>query len=117
MIKGELKIGNYVYQGIIRELRHTSAKVEYEVDGKQRTSMIFYENIDAIKLTEYYLCRFGFELTKSNVGVLKSFTNNGIRVDLSNSNNIYYKELPIQHLHHLQNLCFELTRKDLELKK
>lgn len=67
-----------------------------------------------IRLTEDWLLRFGFEEVKPRSGVQKSFIKNGIRINLSNSGNFYFKELPVK-VHTLQNIFYFNTGNELTL--
>ena len=72
-------------------------------------------NYTPIPLTEESLKRFGFERVAPRSGIASSFIRNGIRIDISNSGNAYYKRILIQSVHKLQNLYFALKDEELPI--
>lgn len=73
------------------------------------------ENYSPIRLTEYWLRKFGFERVAPRSGIASSFIKNGIRIDISNSGNAYYKRITVPYVHTLQNLFFALKQEELTI--
>ena len=92
--KEELGIGNTVEQGIVYELRNTVAKIKYN----DRYSLIAYEDLNPIPLTEEILIDRGFEYSK--------FYDSYV-INISDTYVVCI------YLHELENLYYCLTKKNL----
>jgi hypothetical protein len=112
----ELRIGNLIYdtRGKVNEVNLNALDYMFEESLHQ---------CKPIYLNREWLIKFGFkELPQKAVrrGVLTEFVNHGVRIEVSNSNNFYYKNrksLMIVNVHTLQNLYFALTREELTIKE
>lgn len=115
----ELRIGNYLVHPIFGD--------ECQVNGIVRSGIYITNNteslpihIDAfepIPLTIEELLKFEVkELERPKRGVLKEFVANGVRLEVSNSGNIYYKNSKrvLGFVHHLQNLYHSLRGEELK---
>ena len=118
----DLRIGNFILIdgstiGTIREIRENHSKVLYkgEVNGSigKRFSLVDYERIKSIQITEEWLLKFGFTLSnivdyESNCGLL----------DLKSTDDGYLfdSRIIVKSVHQLQNLYFAITQTELELK-
>lgn len=118
--KHELRIGNIVplwkgQIGVIKELHHDVAFVMWN----SVVHVMFYKDISPIELTEDILLKWGFE--KHDNGSLQSDINYGITLWSKNGSvvRLYYESdefgQEIETLHHLQNLYFALTGKELQI--
>lgn len=69
-----------------------------------------------IELTEDWLLkRMGFKEVKPKAGIQKAFLYKGIRIEMSNSGNFYYKGVPKNKVHLIQNLTHALTNTELTI--
>jgi hypothetical protein len=66
-------------------------------------------------LTEKRLDLLGFKEVKAKAGVQRAWKRGGVRVELSNSGNFYWKNKPMPYVHLLQNVYFfnELSGEEL----
>lgn len=122
----ELRIGNWIADRGLKEWQIDHWETINKVSGKANTVMCggvimethppteYVDYLKPIKLTEDWLLRFGFKEVKPRSGVQKSFIKNGIRINLSNSGNFYFKELPVK-VHTLQNIFYFNTGNELTL--
>lgn len=132
MVKAnELRIGNLVYLDLkeqylktIVELKHYMASVKYiRTDtGEPHQSMVDYERLEPIPLTQEWLLKFGFCRYGNSQNKFLSKRVNGlrliIRMDMFDSNRFFFVMnqnwiIDIKSVHHLQNLFFSLTGKEL----
>jgi hypothetical protein len=72
--------------------------------------------VKGIPLSESILKEFGFEKVKPRRGIQAAFLKDGVRINLSNSGNFYYKERHL-YLHELQTLYWCLTGTELTKKE
>ena len=66
-------------------------------------------------ITEKMLIDSGFKEVRPRLGVWKAFVKNGVRIQLSNSGNFYFKSRPIG-VDQLQDIYLALTGDELEIK-
>ena len=59
-MKAELRIGNHIGQGEVMEIKKNVVRVKYTAD-KERTSLIRYDDVHPIPLSEEVLLKCGFE--------------------------------------------------------
>jgi len=105
----ELRIGNIISDGVIKTFWERGVHVGL---GK----CLKFEDLQPIPLTWGGLVKLGFKRVKSRSGVALSYKKKGIRINISNSGNLYYGKLSIYSVHQLQNLYFALTGTELEIK-
>lgn len=125
MIKAnELRIGNFATRHFEKgEGDFTTCTARDIFDCKRsEVEPDFKFHYEGIELTPEWLDRFG--LTKHNQFYAKSWGKNG--VEIVTYSEIYksfmyqlsdHKDIVITSVHHLQNLFFALTGRELELKK
>ncbi len=74
------------------------------------------EMFEPLPLTEEWLIKFGFEKVKAKSGIQSAYKKHGIRIEISNSGNTYYKSISNPYVHQLQDLYLALKRKELIIK-
>ena len=62
------------------------------------------DQIEGVRLNPDILENCGFKEVKARSGIMASFKNGGVRINMSNSGNYYYGNTPCSYLHLLQNL-------------
>jgi hypothetical protein len=127
----ELRCGNYVFtdsskSGIreIVEIRHSVVSVKYirSDTGQLHQSMVEYERLLPIPLTEERLLKFGFT-PDTITGLYIKYSLNGIDIwhDVKSGtyllDNVKNKKIYIQYVHQLQNIYFCLCGKELTIKE
>lgn len=130
----ELRLTNRVEQGEIIEIKQRTVRVRYELDGKERTSLILHEDLKPIPLSEEVLLKAGFEKRINEMQI------DGIEMRLQVSGNEpdgtwfsscgklggglvvlvickgNYVCNNIEYLHQLMNLFYSLTGEELEVR-
>lgn len=120
----ELRLGNFVRQGKVLEIRANAVKLKYFAENL-KNSLITYENVKPIKLTEEWLLKLGFVKGK-DVGIYNNvFYLEGFYISLSEYINIFVDWnddtneptmfYEVCYVHQLQNLYFALTGKELTI--
>jgi len=118
---GNLVIGNHDY---VKIEAITSDIVSVSGYNTNRFTPFKIEHIEPIPLTEEILlkCGFGIESFIQENDVLLIDVDEGIRIGYCgflfievNGSVIYLKDCTMDKLHHLQNLYFALTSKELEI--
>ena len=120
-MKAELRIGNHIGQGEVMEIKENVVRVKYTAD-KERTSLIRYEDIHPILLSEEVLLRcpeiqpstwmpemWTIRDTKSQFHIVKMkgrFVFRGLGMSVTY----------VDTLHHLQNLVYVVSGEELEVK-
>ena len=76
------------------------------------------ENLVPIELTIGSLIKFGFKEVKARGGISSAYKLDGIRIECSNSSNLYWKNKSVPYIHLLQNIYYfnTLTGEDLKLR-
>lgn len=146
MKANELRIGNYIYIDsrdelrTIVEIRHTMVSVKYiRSDTNQpHQSMVEYDRLTPITLTEEWLLKFGFAELLVNHGKIKDYRLNctppGYKHEYffvfrfrerndedfrmywyPQATNGSMHTFPCKYVHQLQNLFFALTGEELTL--
>ena len=111
----EVRLGNHVlYNGVAHVVDRLIRRSIRTIPASNGMTVADY---DPIPLTEERLKEFGFERVPPRSGVASSFIKNGIRIDISNSGNAYYKMIGVPYVHRLQNLYFALRDEELTLKE
>jgi hypothetical protein len=122
MKASELRIGNLVDLGNriakIIEIAHLACVV---VDLEETQDTIEdYERVKGIPLNEDWLLKFGFEWCNEAVGYFDKdhaayfmYPNVQFHPFCTNDKDCW---IELQYVHQLQNLCFVLTGKELEIK-
>jgi hypothetical protein len=118
----DLRIGNFVKRNsdvIIAEIITDQSCRGAIINPKNG---FYYGSIpfglcDGVKLTVQYLIDFDFNKTKPLLGSVSAYRKKMIRLDVSNSGNIYYNMMPIYHVHQLQNLYFSIMLEELVIKQ
>lgn len=123
----ELRIGNYVEQGIYGFQKCTAIQIaRFEANQLNKTEADYYNHWKPIHLTEEILLKCGFELDSKKVywqmkgcdlflEIMQSkewFSHKHIGFNLSHRG---VTLIEINHLHQLQNLYFALTGEELEI--
>jgi hypothetical protein len=120
MRANDLRLGNYVHN-IGRKLIRVLSIDEDNIYGKGVYSDE-YSKIRSlsctyrISLTQDWLVKFGFEFLKPKSGTQGVFSNGKINLTLSNSGNIYYKNISLLYVNQLQNLYYALQEEELKIK-
>lgn len=118
----ELRIGNLVDLGNriakVIEINHLSCVV---VDLEETQDTIEdYERTKPIKLTEEWLLKLGFEKQMAWTYKISLTGNKNLVYYLGEKGwsigNKNYSDFSCEHVHHLQNLYFALTREELTIK-
>lgn len=113
----ELRIGNATSEGTVFEIKDKSARVR----NHNRSSLVSYEDLFPIPLTEEILLKCGFDQNEycffipkiSNIYFKKPF----IEADYFLVKSIGGDKLTTaKHLHQLQNLYFALTGEELNVQ-
>lgn len=76
----------------------------------------FTVTIDELKpvtIIQYRLESEGFRYVKPRRGIYAAFVKDGMRIEVSNSGNYYFKKRVLTGMHQVQNIYFELTGKEL----
>ena len=119
-MKAELKIENHIGQGEFMKKKKKVVRVKSTAD-KERTSLIRYEDILPIPLSEEVLLNCGFEKTyygyKYIGGNILEFVlkNNEIYLGYFDDDDWCRIGKSIKYLHQLQNLYYTLTGEELEV--
>lgn len=130
MTKQDLRIGNLVnqtgsVQGIVTELRTKHARIKYELDGKEKYSLVDYGHLEPIRLNDHWL-EVELGLTPLDPGYwqlsydlgtgdeISIDTEGNIRTEDEDGNSIWITEC--YFVHELQNFFFSLQKKELEVK-
>ncbi len=123
MIKSnELRIANITAQGTVIELRQNAARVKYFGEGRERMSLVLYEDLEHIPLSEEWLLKFGFE--EKEISVLNTellvWINFSFFLTIRNNRELIYDYMggntSVKCVHQLQNLFFALTGEELKEK-
>lgn len=115
----ELRIGNQVIHALtgkkltVVEIRRRHVSVEYKSEGKLRTSLVDYHNIQSVTIIQDRLISEGFQYVKPRKGIYFALKRGGMRIEVSNSGNYYFKKRVLTGMHQVQNIYFELTGKEL----
>jgi len=116
----QLRIGNLVNEGVVTELRQNSARVKYNLKGEVAQSLVFYDYLEPIPITEEWLVKFGFELNdRAILGVsykIKGAALEVIKFDVDDYYTVYFKDVEmvkIRYVHQLQNLIFSVLGQEL----
>ena len=73
-------------------------------------------NIKPIPLTEEWLLKFGFEITKASVTHNHTFSIDNFKVNnLLRGGQFWYREVELKYVHQLQNLYYALTGEELKV--
>lgn len=137
MKASELRIGNIVnqtgsVQGVVTELRINHARIRYTLAGQLRHSLVSYEHLEPIPLTEEWLVRLGMLKYTDSIpyayvfNLDKKLGFNRFRLQWARYGdgvegfyNLHLYKIQcarVQYVHELQNLYFALTGKELEVK-
>ena len=107
----ELRLGNWVEQPNDGFTRVTAVlndlQIKTETDYVDKYCM-------PIPLTKEWLLKFGFKEFEKDCRTF--FILNGLKLEMSNGGNIYYKKMYIDSIHQLQNLYFALKQEELIYK-
>lgn len=134
MKSNELRIGNFVRYAAETQYVHAITRTGVEVDGLA----IKFEDVSPIDLTEEWLLKFGFDLSKSNKHIYITYATYGIfsvvKYDKSKIVEEYkhlnhddyivvYNQCAdecsfynFKYVHQIQNIYFALTGEELTLK-
>jgi len=126
MDKKELRIGNKVTvktHDSFRRICFTVASLsdrDHDTIGLRVVDSEIYRNVRPsyiipISLNEQILLKAGFQEVNPRRGTQKAFKFKGVRIEMSNSGNFYYKGNPKPYVHKIQNLVYELTDQELEI--
>ncbi len=74
--------------------------------------------IQGVKVTCDWLIKLGFKEVKAKSGIQAAYKIGGIRIELSNSGNFYWKNKSVRFIHTIQNIYFfnQLTGEELTIK-
>jgi len=117
----ELRVGNLVLNedGIIHEIHGIDS---ISITSRKPNIAEPFENAHIhryvpVSLTEERLVNFGFVKVKAISGVICAYKKGGIRINISNSGNFYWKNKPVPYVHLLQNIYYfnELTGEELKI--
>lgn len=116
-MKAELRIGNHIGQGEVMEIKENVVRVKYTAD-KERTSLIRYEDIQPIPLSEEVLLRCGATVD----GIEYIIKASALPIKIRFHSGIAYCEFGdvylgdrVKYLHELQNLVFALCGREMEV--
>ena len=111
----EIRIGNWVYNGITRKEMQVYAMMIPQLDNLEKKMGC---NIKPIPLTKEWLEKFGFKWKNGSLR-LKDFSVHGHKyfMFLFSQGAFNNTNIKIKHVHQLQNLYFALTGEELELNK
>lgn len=101
------------------ELKYKYARVKYQYEGKEKTSLVEYSELGCVVLTEEWLLKLGFENCLFSFGV-KSWIKDGFELMVSDDGMFFnHYDLEIKYVHKLQNAFYESRGYELteELKE
>jgi hypothetical protein len=107
MKASELRLGNYVYS---QSCNCNFPKGIIQVDFEAFRKIHLFNGLsglEPIELTEEWLLKFGF------TRMYKLYSLNNVNIFKLNSEFISDLDVPVQHVHQLQNLYFALTNQEL----
>jgi hypothetical protein len=128
MEANELRIGNFIEK---KEITYSGLKtLTHAIEIKD---LAHYESFEPIPITEEWLLKFGFVKEENNIDVcyqieikdgyfleyFKSMTYTSLMLREVNNvvgDSLFYLPNIPTFVHSLQNLCFALTGKELEIK-
>lgn len=114
----ELRIGNYVLpkngSGAVSVIGEVFAIDDYRVSVNGNHNQYDYHLLEPIPLTEELLLKCGFE--KKQFGSATVYYHPLIELDAHFCLKGVDYNIPVKSLHQLQNLYFDLTGKELEVK-
>lgn len=135
MKANELRIGNYVKYVYSEKDFSIISGITYEVPHLDEITGFepLYDGIEPIPITEEWLLKFGFVKEENNIDVcyqieikdgyfleyFKSMTYTSLMLREVNNvvgDSLFYLPNIPTFVHSLQNLCFALTGKELEIK-
>lgn len=117
----QLRIGNYVKQGVVMSIKENTARIEYQLYGVDTRSFVDYCDIEPIPITEELLLKFGFESNPYQdryeynkwffVECLKTRGKLELWFEFNNRN------VELYYVHDLQNLYYSLTGEELQVSQ
>lgn len=117
MKKEELRIGNLVDRGVVYELRNTVARIHYN----DRYSLIDYEDLKPIPLTEKLLLSFGGIMQVLEGKYIDNNSDLTFSIEDNDWDNPCLDVIMngryvtcVEYVHELQNIVKEITKEDLQ---
>jgi len=125
MNTSEFRIGNIVNEGIVVEIKHNYLRVKYQLDNRDKISLIEDAEINPEILTDEWFVRFGFKIKETPNG--QKFVEFGrVRLYLGREDRNYLPlhfvvddgwcpamGVAIKYVHQLQNLYYSFEEKEL----
>jgi len=119
MEKAELRIGNFICSELktnyaVLGINDSDSGLQVKTENGNKFT---YKATHAsgIYITKAMLLSLGFKRTKPRSGISEAFVLLGIRIEISNSGNFYYKGTPIPYIHKLQNLFYAIRGFELNI--
>lgn len=117
----ELRIGSVTKQGRVIEIKTQAVRVTYQAKiDMRRTSVVLFEDLNPIPLTEEILLKCGFEKVRFEKYAHKKLNKLRAYPHITNDFGVYimgaYTLPHIKYLHQLQSLYFAITGEELNIQ-